>query len=357
MLHFNRPLVSKTEQGLYCEVGGFYIDPSKGVDLAIVTHAHSDHARRGSRRYLCERTGLGLLKTRLGKNIHAEGLAYGEAIRLGDVHVSLHSAGHILGSAQVRIQRGEGSGAEVWVVSGDYKRDPDPSCDPFEVVRCDTFITEATFGTPKYTWNKNARHGEDIHRWWSENRKRKANSVLFGYSLGKGQRVLAELAPHAEQPILIHDAMVELTECYRLEKRWLAPTHPLEDALKEAVRRDEPLQGELILAPPSVLVRSDASYFGRYRTAFASGWMQGGSFRSYDHGFVMSDHADWNDLNRTVRECGAARVFVQHRNGALVRHLRAEGIEAYPEEDLEPSRYARLEFKPVQGSLFGEERR
>jgi putative mRNA 3-end processing factor len=344
------PLVAWTDRGLYCEAGGFYIDPHRAVDLAIVTHAHSDHARRGSRRYLCENSGMGLLRSRIGKKILADGLAYGESIRLGEVTVSLHSAGHILGSAQVRIQRG----SEVWVASGDYKRDPDPSCEPFEVVPCDTFITEATFGTPKFLWNKEARHGEDIHAWWRANHAQGLNSIVFGYSLGKGQRILAEFASYAERPVLIHGSMVESTECYRLAGRKLAPTRALDEAVEEAIAESRTLTGELILAPPSVLDGEWADRLGEYRTAFASGWMQGsgsfGAHRRYDHGFVMSDHADWEDLNRTIRESGASRVFVQHRNGVLVRHLRDAGVEAYSADELAPERYARLPQKTL--SLF-----
>ncbi len=343
------PLIAWTDRGLYCEAGGFYIDPHRAVDLAVVTHAHSDHARRGSKHYLTVDCGVGLLRARIGKKISVQGLPYGERIRLGDVTVSFHSAGHILGSAQVRVE----SGGEVWVASGDYKRDSDPSCHPFESVRCDTFITEATFGTPKYTWDKDARHGEDLSRFWDENAAAGRNGIVFGYSLGKGQRILAELAPYAERPVLIHAAMEELTGCYRAEGRVLAPTRLLEDAIAEATAANSTLRGELILAPPSVLMEAWADRLGDYRTAFASGWMQTGGWGrgKYDHGFVMSDHADWNDLNRTIRESGASRIFVQHRDGALVRHLRAQGIEAHSADELVAERFARLPVKTLD--LFG----
>jgi putative mRNA 3-end processing factor len=347
---FSRPLIAWTDKGLYCEVGGFYIDPHRAVDLAVVTHAHSDHARRGSKHYITVDSGIGLLRARIGKKISVQGLKYGERIRLGEVTVSLHSAGHILGSAQVRVEYGN----EVWVASGDYKRDPDPSCDPFETVRCDTFITEATFGTPKYAWRKDARHGEDLVRWWDENALAARNSIVFGYSLGKGQRILAELAPafqngRIRSPVLIHSAMVELTECYRAEGRVLAPTLPLDEAVAEAEAADRALVGEMILAPPSVLDETWAKRLGDYRTAFASGWMQTGGWGRgrYDHGFVMSDHADWNDLNQTILESGATRVFVQHRDGALVRHLRSQGLEAYSADELVADRFARLPVKTL----------
>ena len=349
MRSFMSPLIAWTEKGLFCEAGGFYIDPHRAVDLALVTHAHSDHARRGSKHYITVDSGVGLLKARIGKKISVEARKYGERFRLGDVTVSLHSAGHILGSCQVRVE----VGGEVWVASGDYKRDPDPSCEPFESVKCDTFITEATFGTPKYLWNKDSRHGEDLSRFWNETAALGRNAIVFGYSLGKGQRILAEVAPYAERPVLIHRAMEELTECYRAEGRILAPTRSLDEAIAGAAAAGSALTGELILAPPSVLDESWAKWLGDYRTAFASGWMQTGGWGrgKYDHGFVMSDHADWNDLNRTIQESGATRVFVQHRDGALVRHLRARGIEAFSADELVPDAFARLPAKTLD--LFG----
>jgi putative mRNA 3-end processing factor len=323
------PLITWTQKGLYCAAGDFYIDPHRAVDLAIITHAHSDHARRGHKKYICVDSGVELLKTRIGKNIAVETYPYREEFYLGKVKVSMHSAGHILGSAQVRLE----SDGEVWVASGDYKRDQDPSCDAFESIKCDTFITEATFGTPKFVWQKNLPHGEMIHDWWSTNEKNGLNSILFGYSLGKAQRILAELHPFAHKPVLIHSTIDELTECYRREGRNLAGTKLLMDSIRELIF-DQRLEGELILAPPSILSESWIHHLGEYKTAFASGWMQGGGRSRYDKGFVMSDHADWNDLNQTIRETGARKVFVQHRDGALIRHLKRDGIEAYAIDDL-----------------------
>lgn len=329
---FHSPLISWTDKGLYCEAGDFYIDPHRSVDVAVITHAHSDHARKGSKLYVCVKSGEELLRTRLGKKISVRTHNYGEAFEMGDVKVSFHSAGHILGSAQVRVQRGN----EVWVASGDYKRDRDPSCDPFETVKCDTFITEATFGTPKFVWEKNLEHGRLIHEWWKSDETK--NCVLFGYSLGKAQRILAELAPLAHRPVLIHESIHELTECYRREGRELAPT----ELLSQRIKSSAALRGELILAPPSILMESWADRLGNYETAFASGWMRGGrgfGRSRYDRGFVMSDHADWNDLNQTIEETGAKRVFVQHRDGVLIRHLRSKGIEAHSVEALSPPEY------------------
>lgn len=330
VMHFHKtPLVTWTQKGLYCAAGDFYIDPHRAVDTAIITHAHSDHARRGHKKYICVDSGVELLKTRIGKNISVETYKYGEPFYLGPTKISMHSAGHILGSAQVRIE----CDGEVWVASGDYKRDRDPSCEPFESVKCDTFITEATFGTPKFVWQKDLEHGLMIHDWWSANEKLGINSILFGYSLGKAQRILAELHSFAHKPILIHESIHELTECYRRQNRKLAETVLLKDKIKELIL-DQTLKGELILAPPSIFSEKWIHHLGEYKTAFASGWMQGRGRSGYDKGFVMSDHADWNDLNLTIRETGAKKVYVQHRDGALVRHLKRDGIEAYPIEEL-----------------------
>jgi putative mRNA 3-end processing factor len=335
-MQFNQaPLITWTAKGLYCHAGNFYIDPHRAVDMAVITHAHSDHARRGHKKYICVDNGVELLKTRIGKNIEVETYAYGEEFHLGKTKVSLHSAGHILGSAQVRVE----CNGEVWVASGDYKRDNDPSCDPFENVRCDTFITEATFGTPKFVWHKNLNHGQMIHDWWVDNENRGMNSILFGYSLGKAQRILAELHPYAHKPVLIHSTIHELTECYRRQNRKIAETALLMDILNELIF-DQQLQGELILAPPSILSEKWIHHLGEYKTAFASGWMQSGGRSRYDKGFVMSDHADWNDLNLTIRQTGAKRIYVQQRDGELIRHLRRDGIEAYSIEDLHEDNYS-----------------
>jgi putative mRNA 3-end processing factor len=356
------PLVSFTEKGLFCKKGDFYIDPMRAVGTALITHAHSDHARRGHGQYYCAQSGVGVLKARLGSRISVQGIPFGKSFRMGEVDVSLHSAGHILGSAQVRIQFGE----EVWVVSGDYKRDPDPSCEPFEVVPCDTFITEATFGTPRYRWEKNKKHGLDILQWWKKNAREGKNSLLFGYSLGKAQRILAELLNYADQPILVHESIIELSQCYLKEGRKLAPFRELSPSsggnshcsgqLELGTAFKTSLEGELILAPPFILRTDFVDRLGQYETAFASGWMQdfeaSKNYRTglqYDHGFLISDHADWDDLNQTIHETGAREVYVMHRStGALVRHLRMQGLVAHPVSSLEPEKYAKLKRKNLE---------
>ena len=315
-------MLSLTPQGLYCAAGNFYIDPKGSVENAVVTHAHSDHARRGAKNYFTPRSGISLLRCRLGANISVKGIAYGETFQFGPVKLSFHPAGHILGSSQVRMEYG----GEVWVASGDYKREPDPTAEPFEVVPCDVFVTEATFGTPAYQWEKRDL-AQEILEWWTLNAAQGFHSVVFAYSLGKTQRVLGELYGLAPKPIYCAPEAERLIECYREEGVKLAPSLTL--------RSDSKLEGELILAPSSFrrspLVEELSA---RFRTAFASGWMAKGT-RGFDHGFVMSDHADWNDLVRTVKETGARRVYVQHRgSGALVRHLKGLGIKAFAEEVL-----------------------
>ena len=344
------PLISWTDSGLHCSAGGFHIDPHRPVKLALVTHAHSDHARRGSEKYITPASGVGLLRVRLGKSIRVQGVNYGEKFRLGDVWVSFHPAGHILGSSQIRVEHD----GDIWVATGDYKRDPDPSCEPFESVQCDTLITEATFGTPKYCWDKRVDHGQQMAEWWYANAQTGLNSIIYGYSLGKTQRILTLLRGYAKKPILIHKSMLELTECYRDHGISMADYRLLPDLTQApGLFQDPPLEGELILAPPSWLRDNPqvVERLGQYRTAFASGWMMGQSAGRHgtDHGFLLSDHADWNDLNRTIQESGASRVFVQHRsNGALVRHLRRLGLEAHSSEELTLDRFSRLPTRNLE---------
>lgn len=319
-------MLTLTPKGLYCAAGNFFVDPKGAVENAVVTHSHSDHARRGAKHYFTAASGVSLLKCRLGQKIDVTSIPFGQPFFLGPVKVSLHPAGHILGSAQVRMEhRGE-----VWVASGDYKREPDPTAEPFEVVECDTYVTEATFGTPGYRWKKGTNLAEEIQSWWQKNEREGFNSVIFAYSLGKTQRILGELYAYPDRPVYCAPQATPLIECYRKEGVQLAPTICL-GSLSAEIR----LQGELILAPQSFLQSPQAAVLGsRYRTAFASGWMAKGN-HGYDHGFLMSDHADWDDLVRTIVESKARRVYVQHRGkGALVRHLKTLGIEAFAEEEL-----------------------
>ena len=230
-----------TSKGLYCPAGNFYIDPKGAVDHAVITHAHSDHARRGSKHYYCTSTCISLLKARIGQNIAATTLPYGKTFDFGMVRLSFHPAGHILGSSQVRLE----FAGEVWVVSGDYKRELDNTCDRFEPLLCDVFITEATFGTPAFCWKKDVNVGNDILAWWNENAKRGVNSVLFAYSLGKTQRVLNLLAELTEKSVYCDITAKAINDCYRAEKINIGSPICL-----STIANDHVLTGELLLLPP-----------------------------------------------------------------------------------------------------------
>jgi putative mRNA 3-end processing factor len=313
-------LVQLRPEGLYCPAGDFHIDPWRPVPRAVITHGHGDHARIGMGEYHSTRSGLPILQWRLGdQTYHAHD--YGEAFALGDTRVSLHPAGHVLGSAQVRIE----CGGEVWVASGDYKRQPDPTCLPFEVVPCDTFITEATFGLPIYRWPDTADVAREIVEWRAHCAEHGEAAVLFCYALGKAQRVLAELAPLTDEPALLHGAIAAGVEVYRQAGIAMLPTEPVADSAKGA-----DFAGKLVLAPPSAAGSAWMRRFRRAQQGFASGWMRirgNRRRRNYDRGFVISDHADWPDLMRTVRETGASRVIATHGNtDAIVRALNEDGI-------------------------------
>jgi putative mRNA 3-end processing factor len=317
-----QPLLSITDSGLYCEAGDFYIDPWAPVNRAVITHAHSDHARLGARAYLAARGNEYLLNTRLGCEAPIDILDYGEKLAVRDVTVSFHPAGHILGSAQVRVEhRGE-----VWVVSGDYKIEPDPTCPPFEPVRCHTFITEATYGLPIYRWPDTGEIFEQINTWWRTNQQRGKTSMLYCYALGKAQRILAGIEPTIG-PIYTHGAVERLTEDYRAAGIALPPTMVAAEAPRKTKWSDA-----LILAPPSANGTPWLRRFGSIATGFASGWMAVRGMRrrrAIDRGFILSDHSDWPGLLSGIADCGADRVLVTHGYvPMMVNYLREIGMDA-----------------------------
>jgi putative mRNA 3-end processing factor len=311
-------LITLTSKGLYCKRGDFYIDPWEPMERAIVTHAHGDHAHPGHSYYLCAEPGVEITRQRVGLGANVEGVPYRKVFEMGDTRVSLHPAGHIRGSAQVRVE----CDGEVWVFTGDCKRDPDPTCEPFEVVKCDAFITEATFALPIYRWRPAPLVARDIHEWWMRNRERGMNSVLCVYALGKAQRILAELARYTNETVYLHGALRRLTDLYRNAGVEMVPTAP---AVSE---NGERLRGELILAPPSASGSTWMRRFEPYEVGFASGWMavRGNRRReAYDRGFVVSDHSDWPSLIRTIEETGARRVFATHGfSEELARYVTEE---------------------------------
>jgi putative mRNA 3-end processing factor len=319
-------LIVQRPEGLYCPAGDFHIDPWRPVPRAVITHAHADHARRGHGAYLATAVSAGVLRARLG-DITLQGLDYGEEVDLQGVKVSLHPAGHVLGSAQVRVEHQ----GQVWVASGDYfasghEHDVNATCAPFEPVRCHCFITESTFGLPIYRWRPQAEVLGEVNAWWAANAAAGRASLLLGYSFGKAQRLLAGVEASIG-PIVVHGAVEPLNEAYRAAGVALPPTLRVEQVEDKAQ-----LRRALVVAPPSVLGSAWTKRFGDASDAFASGWMQLRGARrrqGVDRGFVLSDHADWPGLQRAIAATGAGRVIVTHGYEAvMVRWLQQQGLQA-----------------------------
>lgn len=323
--HTQSDLVIERPEGLYCPPGDFFIDPWRPVERAVITHAHADHARWGHAHYLASAEGEGVLRARLG-DIDLQPLAWGEVVEHRGVRLSLHPAGHVLGSAQLRIEhRGR-----VWVASGDYRYSPgevaDATCTPFEPQRCDCFITESTFGLPIYRWRPQREVFAEIDAWWRANAAAGRASLLMGYSFGKAQRMLAGVDASIG-PIVVHGAVANMNLAYREAGIALPQTHAIDELDRAA------LGAALVVAPPSVHGSSWARRLGGNASdAFASGWMQlRGSRRrrGVDRGFVLSDHADWPGLQAAIRATGAERVIVTHGYDAvMVRWLTEQGLDA-----------------------------
>lgn len=321
-------LIVQRPEGLYCPPGDFYIDPWRPVARAVITHAHGDHARLGNGHYLASARSAGVLRSRLG-DIALQTLAYGEVVDHHGVRLSLHPAGHVLGSAQVRLEHA----GQVWVASGDYfvsgadedARETNRTCEPFEPVRCHCFITESTFGLPIYRWRPQREIFDDINQWWRSNADTGRVSLLMGYSFGKAQRILAGVDPSIG-PIVTHGAVDPLNDAYRAAGVALPATQRVTEMEKSALSR------ALVIAPPSVQGSAWARRFGESSDAFASGWMQlrgARRRRAVDRGFVLSDHADWPGLQRAIHATGAERVIVTHGyEASMVRWLREQGLQA-----------------------------
>ena len=298
-------MISFDDKGIYCAVAGIYIDPWQPVDKAIITHAHFDHARPGMGAYLAHRDAIPVLKFRLGEEINVESREYGETFSINGVKFSLHPAGHIWGSAQVRIEYK----GQVWVVSGDYKLQNDGISIPFEPIRCHSFITESTFGLPVYNFPSVESVQEDMNAWWRQNRDEGRNSVILAYALGKAQRVLQQLDTSIGK-IYTHGAVDNINKVY---ERSIGPLQTSQ-RIEPATDRKE-IKGAMIIAPPSVLGTTWLRKLDPYKLGMCSGWMQlrgARRRRGADRGFVMSDHADWQQLNRAVKETGAQDVYVTH---------------------------------------------
>ncbi len=317
----NADLLQFTSKGIYCPRADVYIDPWKPVKKAMITHGHSDHSRWGHEAYLSTETAGPAIKYRLG-NIQLQTIKFGQKITINGVDFSFHPAGHILGSAQIRVAYK----GDVWVASGDYKLEDDGLAEAFEPVKCNTFITESTFGLPVYDWKPQEEIFEDINNWWHANAEAGKVTFLTGYSLGKAQRILQGLDFEIGR-IYTHGAVENINEVMR------AQGVPLPDTIRvKPTMASKEFPGSLVLAPPSALNSAWMKKFKPLSIGIASGWMtlRGARRRkAVERGFVLSDHVDWKDLNTAVEETGAERVFVTHGyTEVYTKYLRDKGIDA-----------------------------
>ncbi|PHP69200.1 DNA ligase-associated DEXH box helicase [Zhengella mangrovi] len=316
-----RDILTFTDRGIYCPAGDFYVDPWRPVDRALITHGHADHARPGHERYLSTAAAAPVIARRLG--VTPQTVAYGERLTLGDATVSFHPAGHVPGSAQVRVE----VGGQVWVVSGDYKVEADGLSEPFEPVTCHAFITECTFGLPVFNWTGQAELAAELNAWWRATADAGRVAVIGAYSLGKAQRVLASL-DLSIGPVFTHGAVENMNEVLRGQGVALPPTI----RVTPGQARADYARG-LVIAPPSAMDGTWMRRFGPASRGYASGWMALRGVRrrrAADRGFVMSDHADWTGLNAAIAATGAERIFVTHGyTGPFRRWLESRGYDAH----------------------------
>lgn len=342
------PLIEFTSKGLYCRAGDFYIDPWKPVARAVITHAHSDHARWGSEHYLCHPLSLPVMRLRLGADINADTINWNETITHNGVRISLHPAGHIIGSSQVRVEY-EG---ETWVFSGDYKTENDGISGAFEPVPCHVFITESTFGLPIYRWKKQESIYADIREWIARSHVQGKTPVITAYSLGKAQRVLQCVA-EVVSDIYVHGAIWNTQEVLTAAGMQLPTVKRVTPDVPKSAYKNA-----VVIAPPSADGTPWMKRFTPHSVGICSGWMQvRGNVRrrNADAGFALSDHADWNGLLAAVKATGAEKVFVTHGfQAAFSRYLTENGIPAaevkteYGAEDDE--KIPEAEVPPIQSS-------
>ena len=315
-----KSLLQFTSKSIYCPEADIHIDPWTPVERAIITHAHSDHARMGSKNYLAHKDSEAILRLRLGEDISLQTVEYGEKFTINGITFSLHPAGHVIGSAQIRIEKD----GEVWVVSGDYKTEDDRFSAPFEPVKCNVFVTESTFGLPIYTWQSQQKVIDEINAWHLKNKIDGKCSVLMGYALGKMQRILKNITI-GDDRIFAHGAVYAVNE--RLRK---AGFDLPEVTLVTKDTNKKLFKGALVLAPSGADGSLWMKKFNPYSMGFCSGWMMvrgAKNRRALDQGFVLSDHADWAGLNKTINETGAEKIFVTHGfTSAFSRWLNENNI-------------------------------
>ena len=293
------------------------------MQKALITHGHADHSRPGHKHYLCTHAAKPVIKHRLGAKAVIQSVGFNESVFINGVKFSFHPAGHIIGSAQIRASyKGEN-----WVASGDYKTEDDGFCEAFEPVKCHAFITESTFAMPIYKWEPQTTIAEEINAWWRKNKAAGITSLLGGYSLGKAQRLLQLLDPSIGK-IYTHGAVENINEILRSQGLQLKDTIRMTEKLKR-----KELDGSMVICPPGSLRTNFVNKFSQVSTAMGSGWMMSRKARknrSVDRGFVLSDHADWNGLNETIKATGAEKIFVTHGyTASFTKYLNEQGIDAY----------------------------
>ena len=319
-------LLEFTKKGIYCRKADVFIDPWKPVDRAIITHAHADHARPGMKSYLAHNLSASVLKHRLGKNINLETFQYGQQLRINQVLFEFYPAGHVVGSAQVRVS----NGSESWCVSGDYKVEDDGISGAFEPVPCQTFITECTFGLPVFNWRPQSEVFSEIENWWQSNINNKKISLLIAYSLGKAQRILANLKPLG--PIYVHEAVANINDALANDGIPI----PVKTRRLDKEKASEIEEGALVIAPNAFLRSNWVKKGKNVVSASCSGWMQVRGTRRWqnqEQGFVLSDHADWKGLNKAIADTGAERVIATHGyTEVFSKWLSEQGYDATTEK-------------------------
>lgn len=329
------PLLAFNEKGIYCEAADVYLDPWKPVDKAIISHGHADHSRWGHKNYITHHSNVPIIKHRLGE-IKVTGKEWNESFSINSVKFSLHPAGHIIGSSQIRVEYK----GEVWVFTGDYKTEDDGVAVPYEPVKCHTFITECTFGLPAFKWSPQEQVFNDINNWWQHNREDGRTSVLFGYSLGKAQRLLKHLDTSIGK-IYTHGAIENMTEVLRSQIDFPETIRITRETKKEEIK------GNIVLAPGSAHGSIWIRKMVPYVTASASGWMTfrgARRRRAIDKGFVLSDHCDWQGLLTSIRETSCEKVICTHGyTDIFSRFLREQGYDARTEETQYEGETAQME--------------
>jgi len=332
------PLLAFNDKGIYCAQADVYLDPWRPVDKAIISHGHADHSRWGHKKYITQHSNIPIIKHRLG-DINVNGKDWSETFTINNVKFSFHPAGHIIGSAQIRVEYK----GEVWVFTGDYKTEDDGVATPYEPVKCHSFITECTFGLPAFKWQPQDEVFAEINNWWQQNQSDGRTSVIFGYSLGKAQRLLKYLDTSIGK-IYTHGAIENMTEVLRPQLEMPKTTRITRDIKKEEIK------GNIVVAPPSAHGTPWIKKMVPYVTASASGWMTfrgARRRRAIDRGFVLSDHCDWQGLLSSIKETGAEKIICTHGyTDIFSRYLREIGYDARTEQTQYEEENAEQTSKP-----------